>query len=156
MKKNLWKYIFTANPFTNFSVAATIFSWFFPNLTIKEKFLITLFGLLFIIGYALFCYIKDLLHQIELLKIQNEKLTQVLETSQSTLNDVMQNRDYLIQLLKKRDNAIAIYEKLLQEIDLFHLYFLATPSDCERKHISQLKNYLTEQIQLLKEHDSND
>ncbi len=151
----LKKYLFVNNFLNGITIVATIISWFFPNLSIKTKFLVTVICVLFATGQAFFHYIIDLKNQLNDLTAKNILLQQNIDSLTDELNKVSQNRNYLDTLLKNRDYKISFYEELLKNIEIFHISFLANPSSKEKTHISKLNNYINEQKIILKEHESN-
>ena len=156
MEKSFWKYFFSLNAFNVFAGTAGLFSFLFTDLIPQNKLIILLICLALIAIYSAYCYFKDLLKYIATLQSKNNALSESLSVAEAEIDAITQNRNYLEKLLKDRDNSISFYEKLLNDIDMFHLFFLATPGECERNNILQLKDYISNQVRNFKENDFNE
>ena len=156
VEKSLLKYIISVNNFNFFATVITFVSFLIPAFTIRYKVIFLLFILIAVIIYGTYSYIKDLKEIINSLELKNNELSELLSATKAEVDAITQNRNYLEKLLKYRDNSISFYEKLLKDIDMFHLIFLATPSECERNNILQLKDYISNQVRNFKENDFNE
>lgn len=156
MKNFLRNYVFVNKSSNLLTFFTGIILWFFPQIDLKQKILLSIVCLGLILLLATRCYIHDLVNTISCLKAENSELQAKIASTNIQLEKVTTNRDFLSSLLEKKSITIESYEKLIDDIGQLHFYFLSNPSVEEKKHIITLSSYISERTLKLKEHDSNE